>query len=207
MRGGRQQQALRGQRHHLLHRPGTGRQEAAFQAHRSRPKRSNLRRSCSAACLPAWPQMLLNRYKQDPSLAGLEYLVIDEVHERSTNIDLILGVLRMALPTAGFKARRPSHVPGIDPSRIQSQLMLTCLVLAVGADLGDSQRGVVHGLLPRLRPESGQDTRQDLPGHGPLPAGRGRLCRRSSPQGNESVDEAAYLPDTPQSTNSPLSRG
>ena len=48
---------------------------------------------------------LLNIVNQNPSLAGIDCVVVDEVHERSISTDLLLGCLK------GVLARRPDlHV-------------------------------------------------------------------------------------------------
>ena len=48
--------------------------------------------------------MLLQEMLRDPSLKAYSIVIVDEVHERSVNVDLILGFLRNLLAT-GMKAR------------------------------------------------------------------------------------------------------
>jgi ATP-dependent helicase HrpA len=55
-------------------------------------------------------QVLLNKYKHDKSLRNFEYLIIDEVHERSINIDLILGLLKEALQRGAKFKVKSSHL-------------------------------------------------------------------------------------------------
>lgn len=49
-------------------------------------------------------KVLLNEIKKDGGLDKYEYVVVDEVHERSINTDLLLGILKGALKNgASFK--------------------------------------------------------------------------------------------------------
>ena len=98
--------------------------------------------------------ILLAESQADPLLTQYDTLIIDEAHERSLNIDFLLGYLRQLLP------RRPDlkadHHVGDDRCRA----LRAALRIGGGARAGDRGLGSA------------------VPGRGALPAGRRRRrCR------------------------------
>ena len=94
--------------------------------------------------------ILLAEIQTDRLLRRYDTLIIDEAHERSLNIDFILGYLKQLLPA---------------PPRPQGR-----------HHLGDHRPRAVRPAL-RRRPDH-RGVRPHLPGRGPLPAGPGRGRRR-----------------------------
>ena len=100
--------------------------------------------------------ILLAETQHDRMLHGYDTLIIDEAHERSLNIDFLLGYVKQLLP------RRPDlkviiTSATIDPQRFSAHF---------GQRHGEPDRG---GLRP------------DVPGGGPLPAARGLHSGLSRP--------------------------
>ena len=66
--------------------------------------------------------ILLRRLREDPGLEGVDAVVLDEFHERSVQVDLLLAMLREVPRTAprtgrGGDVRDPGTGPGVRLSR------------------------------------------------------------------------------------------
>jgi len=53
--------------------------------------------------------MLLQEMLRDPEMSQYSAIIVDEVHERSVNVDLILGFLKNLVSLAGNEARKRKH--------------------------------------------------------------------------------------------------
>ena len=116
--------------------------------------------------------ILLAEIQRDRMLRRYDTLIVDEAHERSLNIDFILGYLRQLLPAA----TRPEG----------------------GRHVGDDRHGALRQPLRRRRRRRSGDRghRSDVPGRGPLPrrsATTAIRCRRSS---TPSTSWSARVPAT-----------
>ena len=100
--------------------------------------------------------ILLTELRRDRQLLRYDTLIIDEAHERSLNIDFILGYLKQLLP------RRPDL-----------KVIITSATI-------DPQRFSEHS---RIRGAGDRGVRADLPGRGALPAaGRPATTRTEEPK-------------------------
>ena len=143
--------------------------------------------------------ILLTEMQRDRRLLRYDTLIIDEAHERSLNIDFILGYLKRLLPgrpdlkviitSATIDPQRFSeHFGEAEPSQHSAGAEPEVPPRGRGA-----QRGVPGGSSPRQTQRAGgRGVGADVPGRGPVPAGRrpgplrrgtarsgpGHLCRR-----------------------------
>jgi ATP-dependent RNA helicase DHX57 len=62
--------------------------------------------------------VLLRRLLSDPSLSGVTHVVVDEVHERSTDSDLLLLLLRNLAWSPKGGAARGSRQPALGESAL-----------------------------------------------------------------------------------------
>ena len=139
--------------------------------------------------------ILLNEMQRDRLLRKYDTIIIDEAHERSLNIDFILGYLKQLLPA------RPDLKVVITSATIDPQRFAEHFADDATGEPGADHRGV----------------RPHLPGRGPLPPARrpasrpGRRDERDQVTGVcEAVEElwterAARAPATTSSSSSPAS--
>ena len=124
--------------------------------------------------------ILLAQIQRDPMLRGYDTLIIDEAHERSLNIDFILGYLTRLLP------QRPDLKVVITSATIDSDRFAAAL------------RRPAHPE-PRRRPGPGRrGHRPHLPGRDPLPP--------LSPDAVGAADEADELEPGPAPLRRPRRR-
>ena len=105
--------------------------------------------------------ILLAELQRDRMLNRYDTIIIDEAHERSLNIDFLLGYLRQLLP------KRPDLKLIITSATIDPQRFAEHFELEVGHGLAG-----VHGRAPRAGADR-RGLRPHLPGGDPLPAADG----------------------------------
>ncbi|MBN8881821.1 MAG: ATP-dependent RNA helicase HrpA [Salana multivorans] len=142
--------------------------------------------------------ILLAEIQRDPELRQYDTIIVDEAHERSLNIDFILGYLRRLLP------RRPDlkvviTSATIDTERFAGHFRLGPDGLAVpdGSDAGEPApiievSGRTYPVEIRYRPlVADQLTDAEADDDAPAPAGRGKPAPAAAPE--EDVDQPTAI--------------
>ncbi len=111
--------------------------------------------------------ILLAETQTDPLLKQYDTIIIDEAHERSLNIDFLLGYLKQLLP------RRPDL-----------KVIITSATI-------DADRFARHFGTPRQAGAGDRGVGPPVPGRGALPAGRRDPVRRARPKPGKPAPKAA----------------